>query len=155
MKPRLFALSAGLLFGVGLTIAGMTRPSKVIGFLDIGGTWDPTLALVMVGAIGVHLVGYRWIRRRAAPVFDDRFHLPTRRDADPRLVAGALLFGAGWGLGGFCPGPALTSAAAGAFPAILFVGAMIAGMLVERETTAKSPGLLARWPWSSGRARAS
>lgn len=153
MTGRFAALLAGLLFGVGVAVAGMTLPSKVIGFLDVGGPWDPTLAFVMVGAIGVHVVGYRWVRRRVAPVFDDRFHLPTRRDADPRLVAGALLFGAGWGLGGFCPGPALTSAAAGAFPAILFVGAMIAGMLLERETTAKTPALLTRWPWMPDRSR--
>lgn len=152
MKKRLSALLAGVLFGVGLAVAGMTQPSKVLGFLDVSGKWDPSLGLVMVGAIAVHVVGYRLARGRLAPVFDDRFHLPARRDVDPRLVIGALLFGAGWGLGGFCPGPALASAGAGAFPAILFVGAMLAGMLIERETTARHPSLLDRWPGAARRA---
>lgn len=151
MKSRLIALAAGLVFGVGLAIAGMTQPSKVIGFLDVGGSWDPSLALVMVGAIAVHFVAQRIIVRRSAPLFDDRFHLPTRRDADPRLLAGALLFGAGWGLGGFCPGPALTSAAAGVFPATVFVAAMTAGMILEHATTARTHSLLEGWPWKSRR----
>jgi uncharacterized membrane protein YedE/YeeE len=127
-------LVAGLLFGVGLAIAGMTRPEKVAGFLDITGAWDPSLAFVMVGAIGVHFVLHRLVLRRTAPLFDDRFHMPTRRDISPRLVVGAGLFGVGWGLGGFCPGPALTSAAAGALPALVFVAAMTAGMLIEHAT---------------------
>ena len=149
MRLRLTSLLAGLLFGVGLAVSGMTRPSKVIGFLDIGGSWDPSLALVMVGAIAVHFVAYRLITRRSKPIFDDKFHLPTRRDADPRLIVGALLFGAGWGLGGFCPGPALVSAASGVFPAILFVAAMTAGMILEQATTAKQHSLWEGWPWKS------
>ena len=151
MKSRLTSLFAGLVFGVGLAVSGMTRPSKVTGFLDIGGRWDPSLAFVMVGAIAVHFVAHRLIARRKGPLFDDRFHLPTRRDADPRLLTGALLFGAGWGLGGFCPGPALTSAAAGIFPAIVFVAAMTAGMILEHATTAKKHSLLEGWPWKSRR----
>jgi uncharacterized membrane protein YedE/YeeE len=128
----------------------MTRPSRVQGFLDVGGDWDPSLALVMVGAIAVHFVALRIIvRRRTAPLFDDRFHLPTRRDADPRLVVGALIFGTGWGIGGYCPGPAITSAASGMFPAIVFVAAMTAGMILEHATTAKNHSLLEGWPWKS------
>ncbi|MDB4995294.1 MAG: hypothetical protein JWM74_2726 [Myxococcaceae bacterium] len=134
VKQRAPLLVAGALFGIGLAIAGMTRPEKVTGFLDITGAWDPSLAFVMLGAIGVHFVLHRLVLRRTAPLFDDRFHLPTRRDIDPRLLVGAGLFGVGWGLGGFCPGPALTSAAAGALPALVFVAAMIAGMLIERAT---------------------
>lgn len=151
MRSRVLSLLAGLVFGVGLALAGMTRPSKVIGFLDIGGNWDPSLGLVMVGAIAVHFVAFRVVTRRPAPLFDDRFHLPTRRDADPRLVTGALLFGVGWGVGGFCPGPAITSAASGTFPAIVFVAAMTAGMILEHATTAKSHSLLEGWPWKSKR----
>ena len=134
LKQRAPLLIAGALFGVGLAIAGMTRPEKVAGFLDITGAWDPSLAFVMLGAIGVHFVLHRLVLRRAAPLFDDRFHMPTRRDIDPRLLVGAGLFGVGWGLGGFCPGPALTSAAAGALPALVFVAAMVAGMLIEHAT---------------------
>ena len=131
MKANLAAFGAGSLFAVGLAISGMTRPSKVVGFLDIAGAWDPSLAFVMIGAIAVHFVAHRLIRRRASPIFDAKFHLPTRKDIDLRLVLGAALFGVGWGLGGFCPGPALVTAAGGAFGALVFVGAMAAGMLIE------------------------
>ena len=93
MKSRLFSLLAGLLFGGGLVLSGMTQPSKVIGFLDLAGAWDPSLALVMVGAIAVHFVLLRVVLRRNAPLFEDRFHLPTRRDIDARLISGAVLFG--------------------------------------------------------------
>src|SRR6185295_7370618 len=101
---------------VGLAVSGMTRPSKVVGFLDVFGAWDASLAFVMVGAIGVHAVLQRVIARRGSPLFEDRFHLPTRRDVDARLLAGAAVFGVGWGLGGFCPGPGLVAAASGAVP---------------------------------------
>jgi uncharacterized membrane protein YedE/YeeE len=121
------AFGAGLLFGIGLIVGGMTRPAKVIGFLDVTGDWDPSLAFVMGGALAVHLALYRLIRRRPSPLLDARFHVPTRRDVDVRLVAGAALFGAGWGLAGFCPGPALVSAASGP-EAALFVAAMLVGM---------------------------
>jgi len=128
---NLWAFAAGALFGTGLLLSGMTRPSKIIGFLDIAGAWDGSLALVMVGAIAVHLVASRRILRRSAPLFDRRFHLPDRRDIDERLIAGAIIFGVGWGIAGYCPGPGLVGAAAGALPALVFVAAMIAGMLVH------------------------
>lgn len=131
MKGGPFAGVAGLLFGLGLGLAGMTRPAKVAGFLDLFGAWDPSLALVMVGAIAVHFVALRLARRRSAPLFEGRFHLPTRRDVDWRLVLGALIFGAGWGLGGYCPGPGLVSAAGGSSGALVFVVGMTTGVLLE------------------------
>jgi uncharacterized membrane protein YedE/YeeE len=130
-EPRgvgaLLAFVAGLIFGSGLIIGGMTQPEKVTAFLDFGGAWDPSLAMVMGGALGTHALLSRLILRRPAPLLDRRFHLPTRRDLDRRLLAGAALFGLGWGIGGYCPGPGLTALAAGG-PALVFVGAMIAGM---------------------------
>lgn len=124
------ALVSGLLFSLGLGISGMTRPVKVLGFLDVTGDWDPSLALVMVGAIGVHALALRWIFSRGRPLYDARFHLPHRRAIDTPLVLGALLFGVGWGLGGFCPGPALVSLVTLSPSALLFVAAMALGFLV-------------------------
>lgn len=141
MGGRIASLLAGLLFGAGLIMSGMTDPANVRGFLDFGGAWKPNLLFVMGGAVAVHFTLFRIITRRRRPLFDDRFHLPTRKDADARLLIGAALFGVGWGLGGFCPGPALTSAAAGTFVAIAFVAAMTAGMLLEHATTAKLANL--------------
>jgi hypothetical protein len=131
MKALLAAFGAGSLFAVGLAISGMTKPSKVVGFLDVGGPWDPSLVLVMVAAVAVTFVAYRLILRRASPIFDIKFHLPTRKDIDRRLVLGAALFGVGWGLGGFCPGPGLVAGAGGVTAAIVFVGGMTIGMLIE------------------------
>ncbi|MCS6899893.1 MAG: YeeE/YedE family protein, partial [Myxococcales bacterium] len=128
--PSLAALLSGLLFGMGLGISGMTLPAKVIGFLDVTGSWDASLAFVMMGAIGVHAGLYPIIRRRQLPLFDSTFHIPTRRDLDGRLISGAALFGVGWGLGGFCPGPALVSLGSGSSGAALFVVAMLVGMLL-------------------------
>lgn len=121
------ALSAGLLFSLGLGFSGMTRPAKVLGFLDIAGDWDPSLALVMVGAIGVHALALRWILKRDRPLYDAAFHLPTQRTLDAPLVLGAAVFGVGWGLGGFCPGPAITSLVTLRPTAVLFVVAMVVG----------------------------
>lgn len=135
MKALGSAFASGALFALGLGVSGMTRPSKVIGFLDLFGAWDASLAFVMVGAIGVHLIAQRLIMKRASPLFDGRFHLPTRKDIDPRLVLGAALFGVGWGLAGFCPGPALVSAASGASTALVFVVGMTAGAKVEHWVT--------------------
>jgi uncharacterized membrane protein YedE/YeeE len=132
VKPSLFALAAGAIFGLGLGVSGMTLPAKVKGFLDVTGDWDPTLVMVMVGAIAVHFVLFRLILRRRAPLFDARFHVPTRRDIDLRLLGGAALFGVGWGLSGQCPGPALTNLATGAPTALVFVAAMAAGMVIQR-----------------------
>lgn len=124
----LAALAAGLLFGIGLPLSGMTRPSKVIGFLDVTGTWDPSLAGVMAGAIAVYAVVNRLVTRRPAPLFAERFALPTRKDVDLRLVAGAATFGVGWGLAGYCPGPGVTSLVTGSAPAAVFVVAMLGAM---------------------------
>ena len=141
MKRNVAAFGAGALFAAGLAVSGMTRPSKVVGFLDLAGRWDASLAFVMMGAIAVHLVAYRVVLRRPAPLFDVTFHLPTRRDIDWRLVLGAALFGVGWGLGGFCPGPALVSAAGASLGALVFVVGMTLGMVIERAVapTVRSP----------------
>ncbi|MEM7159762.1 MAG: YeeE/YedE family protein [Myxococcota bacterium] len=130
MKPTSTALLCGVVFGLGLGLAGMTNPAKVLSFLDVTGDWDPSLAFVMAGAIAVYAPAYRLVTRRSAPHLGPRFHLPTRRDIDARLVVGALLFGAGWGLGGFCPGPALVSAAGLGRSALVFTVAMVFGMAV-------------------------
>lgn len=129
------ALITGLLFGVGLVLSGMTLPDKVIGFLNpFSGAWDPSLGLVMVGAIGVHAVLMRVILKRGTPLIDTKFHLPTRKDLDPKLIGGAALFGIGWGLGGVCPGPGLVGAASLASPLLLFVGGLALGMGIFRMT---------------------
>jgi len=124
------SFGSGLLFAFGLGLSGMTQPAKVVGFLDFAGNWDPSLAFVMLGAIGVHTILSRFILHRPAPFFATTFSVPTRNDVDPKLIGGAALFGAGWGLGGFCPGPALTSVGTGSFTVLIFVGAMIAGMML-------------------------
>jgi uncharacterized protein len=126
------AILAGVLFSLGLGISGMTQQVKVLSFLDLAGAWDPSLALVMVSAIGVHAIARRFVHRRNAPLFGDRF-LPQARDLDGKLLAGAALFGIGWGLGGFCPGPGLVSLVSGAAPPVVFIGAMTAGMLVQHR----------------------
>jgi uncharacterized protein len=130
VKAPILAFGAGVLFSAGLAVSQMTQASKVVGFLDVTGAWDPSLAFVMVGAIGVHLVLQRLIRRRGAPMLAGRFHLPTRRDISGRLVVGSALFGAGWGVAGFCPGPALTAVGAGLWEALLFVPGMVGGMVL-------------------------
>ncbi len=126
------AFFAGALFAVGLVVAGMTQPSKVIGFLDFFGAWDPSLMFVMVGAIGIHFVLFRWILRRPTPLFRARFEIPSRRDLTPRLILGSAAFGAGWGLGGFCPGPGIASLGAGSLWAITFVAGMTGGFVAHR-----------------------
>ena len=128
MRGALLALVSGLVFGIGLILSGMTRPEKVLSFLDPLSGWDPSLAFVMIGAISVHALAYRLVPRLRQPLWASGWRLPTRRDVDLRLLFGAALFGAGWGLGGYCPGPALTSVVAGASSTLLFTGAMLAGM---------------------------
>lgn len=124
---------SGLLFAAGLALSGMVEPQKVLGFLDVTGTWDPTLAFVMAGAIGVHAPSYRWALLRPMPFFSAVPHSRNlRREIDPSLVAGAVLFGVGWGLAGICPGPALVAGASGTATAFPFLGAMLAGMLLYR-----------------------
>lgn len=124
------ALFIGLLFGIGLIVSGMTDPSKVIGFLDLAGRWDPSLALVMGGAIMVGLVAFRFAAGRTRSLLGDVMRLPTASQIDRRLVLGGLAFGAGWGLAGFCPGPALASLASGAVEPLIFSAAMLAGMAI-------------------------
>ena len=124
----------GLLFGWGLLISGMTDPGKVIGFLDLTGLWDPSLALVMGGAIAVGFFAFGAAKKRTRNFLGGALHLPTSSDIDKRLILGALLFGAGWGLAGFCPGPGIVSMAAGQPKAAVFVVAMLAGMLVFEWT---------------------
>ncbi len=126
----LAAFAAGLIFGAGLLLSGMTDPGKVIGFLDVTGTWDPSLAFVMGGAILVGFFAFQLAGRRAKNFLGSAMHLPTRRDIDSRLVGGSVLFGIGWGLAGFCPGPALVSFASGQVKAAVFVAAMLGGMLI-------------------------
>lgn len=121
----------GLVFGLGLVISGMTQPDKVLGFLDVLGRWDPTLAFVMAGALAVTMLGYALARRRARPLLAEGHLWPTRRDIDRPLVVGAILFGAGWGLVGLCPGPALVNLATAAPRVLVFVAAMAAGMLLQ------------------------
>lgn len=118
----------GLLFGWGLLISGMTDPGKVLGFLDLAGAWDPSLAFVMGGGVLVGLVGFALAKKRTTSFLGSAMHLPTSRDIDRRLVLGSLIFGAGWGLAGFCPGPGIVAMGAGESKAALFVVAMIAGM---------------------------
>ncbi|WP_110649445.1 DUF6691 family protein [Salinicola peritrichatus] len=133
----LSGLLAGLLFGLGLSIGGMTDPTRVIGFLDVTGTWDPTLGFVLGGAVVTSFVGYRRVWRRGAPLFAERFQLPSRRDLDARLIGGAALFGIGWALSGYCPGPALASLSAAGWPLITFLAAMIAGWWLARRWSAR------------------
>ena len=126
------ALGCGILFGAGLTIAGMTNPAKVLGFLDVFGQFDPTLAVVMGSALLVTVPGFALARRRARPWLAERFRLPTRRDIDARLVLGSLLFGVGWGLVGLCPGPALANLSRASAGVFIFVGSMMAAILLQR-----------------------
>ena len=132
------ALFLGALFGTGLVVGGMTQPSKVIGFLDVAGDWDPSLLFVMGGAVLVYLATFRWISGRSAPVLGTSFALPRSRRVDRSLVLGSALFGVGWGLAGFCPGPALVSMGSFGIEALVFTAAMFGGFLVHRLVTPKS-----------------
>ena len=126
----------GLLFGLGLVVSGMSNPATVLGFLDFAaiatGAWNPSLAFVLVGAVGVAGLGYRAALARKHPLLADAFHLPTATAVDARLVVGAAVFGVGWGLVGFCPGPAFVAVGTGAAPALLFAAAMLVGMAAAR-----------------------
>ena len=128
---------AGLLFGAGVTVSGMVNPMKVLNFMDIAGQWDPTLLFVMGAGLAVTFIGYRLVLARAKPVFAAAFTLPSSRLIDARLVGGAALFGIGWGLTGFCPGPAIASLAFRHWQSYLFVAAMVAGMIAARYIIAR------------------
>lgn len=127
----LVALIVGALFGFGLTVSGMTQPQKVVGFLDIFGNWDPSLAFVMLGAIGVHVLAYRLQKKRVSPFLADAFSLPKNKKIDSKLLIGSSIFGIGWGLGGYCPGPALASLVSLKSEIFWFVAAMAVGMFVQ------------------------
>ena len=136
------ALMAGLLFGIGLIVSGMTDPAKVIGFLDLAGKWDPSLALVMAGAIAVSFIPFQLAARRSSALLGEPMRLPTATSIDRRLVLGSLAFGAGWGLAGYCPGPALASLASGGGKPMIFTLAMLAGMalfeVLDRASSART-----------------
>jgi len=132
MKNGLAALVVGFVFAIGLGISGMTQPQKVVGFLDLFGNWDPSLIFVMVGGIIVHFVTYKLIRKRKSPLLSTDWHVPTKKDITPALLVGSLLFGIGWGLGGFCPGPAVTSLASFEAKPFIFVMSMLVGMFLFR-----------------------
>lgn len=133
MSYILSAFGAGLLFGIGLWISGMARPEKVLNFLDIAGSWDASLLFVMGGAVAVTLAANRFLLRK--PLLAEKFELPTRKDIDVPLVAGAAIFGIGWGIGGYCPGPGLTALASLAIDPLVFVAAMLAGGALHRLVT--------------------
>lgn len=132
-KRNSVSFVVGFVFSIGLAISGMTQPQKIIGFLNPW-QWDPSLLFVMIGAIGIHIVTYPLVRKRQSPILDTKWHVPTRKDIAPRLILGSAIFGVGWGLGGFCPGPGITSLASGDLQAFLFVGAMIVGMIFFEKT---------------------
>lgn len=138
MKLPLSTFISGLLFGGGLTVSQMVNPSKVISFLDITGNWDPSLAFVMGGALIVTFIGYRLVLKGKKPLFEDRFRLPTRKDIDAPLIAGAALFGIGWGLAGLCPGPALASVSFAGTNALIFTATMVLTIMVYRLMRARS-----------------
>ena len=134
----LAALAVGFLFSLGLGIAGMTQPQKVLGFLNVM-DWNPSLLLVMAGAVSVHALLYRWIRRRPTPLLDAQFHIPNRSDLTPQLLLGAAIFGVGWGLAGYCPGPAIVGLASGQLPALVFLTTMLIGMRLYLRFGSKIP----------------
>ena len=125
-------LLIGLIFGLGIVVGGMANPAKVVNFFDIAGTWDPSLAFVMGGALAVTAIGYRIVLRRNAPLFGGGFALPTRRDIDARLLGGATVFGVGWGIAGFCPGGSIPALGTGRVEVFVFVAAMIGGIVLVR-----------------------
>ncbi len=134
-RHNLAAFFAGLVFGLGLLVGGMTEPSKVQSFLDLKGAWDPSLALVMAAAIVVATPAFAWARRRSKSLLGSPMQLPTQVGIDRSLLLGSVIFGAGWGLAGFCPGPALVSAATGQLQSLVFVLAMLVGMSVHKRST--------------------
>jgi uncharacterized membrane protein YedE/YeeE len=139
MNPRLpAAWLTGLLFGLGLALSRMSDPRVVLGFLDVAGAFDPTLLFVLAVAVGVAVIAFRFVLRRERPVLDERFHLPTSRAINHKLVAGAAIFGIGWGLAGYCPGPALVALGGGLREALYFVPAMLAGGVGYRWWAARS-----------------
>ncbi len=142
MKQILGALIAGLVFGLGLAISQLINPAKVLAFLDVAGRWDPSLLVVMAGAVAVSFIGFRLAQRRSTPLFAARFELPTRRDLDTPLIGGAVLFGVGWGLTGLCPGPAIAALGFGLPQSFVFFAALVFGAWLRQITDrpAAAPG---------------
>ncbi|HPF45593.1 MAG: YeeE/YedE family protein [Alphaproteobacteria bacterium] len=132
MGKIISAFIAGLIFGLGLIISGMSNPAKVLNFLDLAGTFDPSLLFVMGGAILVVFTGYKLVLKRNTPIFDNAFHIPTRKDIDKNLIIGSAIFGLGWGIGGFCPGPSLTSILLGSEGIIYFFPSLIVGLIITK-----------------------
>lgn len=127
MSKLIFALFSGIIFGLGLAVSQMTNPDKVLGFLDLAGSWDPSLALVMAGALAIAITGFRWTRQQEKPVLGSRFHITLKTALDKPLLSGAGLFGIGWGMTGYCPGPAFAGIALGNREAIVMVASIYAG----------------------------
>ncbi len=130
---------ASLLFGLGLVVSGLANPAKVQNFLDVAGAWDPSLAFTMAAAVATTALGFWFVLKRDTPLFSEVFHLPTAQEIDGKLIAGAALFGVGWGLVGYCPGPAITALTLGGVPTLTFVAAMLAGMMLSRFLLAPAP----------------
>jgi uncharacterized protein len=130
------ALLTGLVFGLGLAISQMVNPKKVLDFLDVSGDWDPSLALVMAGAVGVAMLAFRLVLKRRQPILESEFHLPRLTKVDRRVLIGSAIFGLGWGMGGYCPGPGIAALSAGSVDALVFVAGMVLGSLVYRRFAA-------------------
>ncbi|SDN59861.1 DUF6691 family protein [Vreelandella arcis] len=137
MKKQYLTLAAsylaGLLFSLGLAVSGMTDPARVVGFLDIAGNWDPTLMFVLGGAVITTFIGYRWVFKQPTPWLAGRFALPTKRDLDAKLLGGAALFGVGWGLSGYCPGPAIASLGGVSLPLVAMLATMVLGWWIAKR----------------------
>jgi hypothetical protein len=132
VSPLYSSLGAGFLFGIGLWVSGMANPKKVLGFLDVSGDWDASLLLVMAGAVAVTAFAFRLVLKRRKPLLEETFDLPRKKDVDLPLVAGSAIFGIGWGIAGYCPGPALTALSTLSTESMIFVAAMIAGGLLHK-----------------------
>ena len=152
MKALVSSFVAGLVFALGLGVSGMTQADKVLGFLNVAGDWDPSLAFVMGGAIVVHLAVYRLLPTVKRPLFEAHFRVPTRADIDARLVGGAAIFGIGWALGGYCPGPGIVAGASGSITAILFMVGLVSGMTLFQAFDDAKAILPARAPLADPKA---
>lgn len=139
MKRQIVALISGILFGLGLGLSQMVDRDRVLGFLNITGTWDPTLLFVLGGAVGVTLLAFRFVLRRSSPLFSPKFYLPTKKNIDQRLITGAAIFGIGWGIAGYCPGPGLVALVLGAWNPVIFIVALVAGSLACEWYLTRTP----------------